>query len=197
MIMLLCVISCEKKAPSENTGEPLAYKIKRDRERKVNEFAARYRAKTDWQKSITDPNNEALKTYTIDVQQALILPKQQPIAFSGNIEDISSNGETSIIRFYNEFAKLSRGLLGADVRLDLECNQQQLKEIQKHRKEKRKSILYDHFVVIAKISDVKKVRFTIDASSSLYDENAEIEIENPNIFIAKGKCVAVKCLLCE
>ena len=195
IMLLLCVASCKKKASPESASEPLAYKIKRERAQRVNEFAAEYNAKTDWQKSIGDPNKILLDVYTIDVQQALILPDGQSIAFSGDVEDIFVSKDKYFVRFVNKLSSIV-GLF-TDIRFELECSKEQVEEIQKHRKEKKQSILNDHFVVLAQISDVEKVRFTVDASSSLYDEDAEIEIESRNIFVAKGKCTGVKCLLCE
>lgn len=195
IVLLFCVVSCKKKASPESASEPLAYKIKRERALKVNKFATEYNAKTDWQKSIGDPNNIFFVVYTIDVQKAIILPDGQSIAFSGDVEDIFVSKDKYFVRFVNKRSSIVR--LFTDIRFELECTKEQVEEIQKHRKEKMRSILEDHFVVLAQIIDVEKVRFTVDASSSLYDEDAEIEIESRNIFVAKGKCIGVRCLLCE
>ena len=195
IMLLLCVACCKKKVSPESVKEPLANKIKRERAQKVNEFAAEYNAKTDWQKSIGDPYNIFFDVYTIDVQKPIILPDGQLIAYSADVEDIFVSKDKYLVRFVNKFSSIVR--LFTDIRFELECSKEQVEEIQKHRKEKMRSILDDHFVVLAQIIDVEKVRFTVDASSSLYDEDAEIEIESRNIFVAKGKCVGIRCLLCE
>ena len=195
IVLLLCVVSCKKKPSQGSASEPSAYKIKREKAQMVNEFAAEYNAKTDWQKSIGDPKNIFFEVYTIDVEKAIILPDGQAIAFSGNVEDIFVSEDKYFVRFVNKLSSIVR--LFTDIRFELECSKEQVEEIQKHRKEKKQSILNDHFVVLAQISDVEKVRFTFDASSSLYDEDAEIEIESRNIFVAKGKCTGIRCLLCD
>ena len=192
--LLLCVVSCKKKASPESASEPLAYKIKRERAQKVNEFAAEYNAKTDWKESIGDLNNIFFEIYTIDVEKALILPDGQAIAFSGDVEDVFISKDKYFVRFVNKSSSIIT--FYTDIRCELECSKEQVEEIQKHRKEK-KHFMEDHFVVLAQISDVKKIRFTVDASSSQYNENAEIEIKSRNMFIAKGKCVGIRCLLCE
>ncbi len=198
IIMLLFVASCEKKSPPESNEEPLADKINRETEQEINEIAMQYNAKTDWEQSIDSVSVGLFpKTYTIDVQHALIPANKQPVAFTGDIDDIIAAGDGAVIRFYNEYSRMLRGFFKADIRFELNLSPEQFGYIENHRREKKDSVLYDSFVAIAQISKVTKVRFNVNATSSFGDEDAEIQLEDSNIFIATGKCIAIKCLLCE
>lgn len=188
MLLSVCTLGCEKKTTQAKV------EAERDREqsrREVKEFAALHNAVTNWRDSIGE---DVLfgKTWTIDVQESLLLPNGKPVAFACDVEDVVVRDGKHIARFYDPF-KAMLGIYCTDIRFDLECSKEQIEAIRDHAQE-REPFFSNRFFVIAHISSVHKVRFAVSASSTLNSEDTEIKIESPNVFIAKGRCVAVKCL---
>lgn len=188
MLLSVCTFGCEKKTTQAKVE---AERDKEQARREVNEFAALHNAVTDWRESIGD-GNPLHKTWSIDVEESLVRSNEEPVAFTCNIEDIVVRQGKYIARFYDPLRWRLR-FYSTDIRFDLECTKEQIAAIRSHAPE-RSPRLYCHFVVVAVISGIHKVRFAVSASSTLNSEDAEVKIESPDVFIAKGRCVAVKRL---
>ncbi len=191
IFLSFCVLGCEKKTKQAKVEDE---RDKKQARHEIEEFAALHNAVTDWQESISDGIPLFQKMWTIDVKESLVRPNGRPIAFTCDVEDIDVLGGKYIVRFYDAPKAMMMGLFsGGDIRFDLECSKEQIDAIRNHAQEHR-TVFSNRFVVVAHIADVHKVRFVISASSTRDPMGAQIEVDSPNVFIARGRCVAVKRL---
>lgn len=140
------------------------------------------------------------KVFTYDLQKLLTSDPQKLILFSGNLEDISKDGDQFIIQFSttlignDEESDPLRLLLLRDeerVRFHLKCNYENVSQlIEKSPKRDYFQFFEERgFFVVCKITDVQKiVNYTVQGHALGQDE-VELEIESPDVFNVKGELV--------
>ena len=149
----------------------------------VSTMVAEHNAVVEWRQALDKEGGLWLdSTYTIEAEEALIRTDSRPILFFGGINDIVKKGDKYMVYFGDK--KWFNFLSSADIQFVLECTAQQVDKIMS---ESKKSFV-DRFAVVAKISEVGKVRFQLTASSSGYEE-IDVELEPSNVFIATGHCL--------
>ena len=160
-------ISTNKKAGNgQDTKEEIS-----QRDLVYKEFVDKYQAKTGWGEGLD---------YTIQAQERLI--SNTPILFEGFVDDVFIRDEKTFIIF---------DVWLSDVRLELECNQQVIDKF--FSIEEESEGLFNTYAVVANIQEVYKPIFKI-GNYILEDEDgteAEIEIQSPELILAKGTCVDI------
>lgn len=147
-------------------------------EKSIKETAERNNAIVNWHNRF-DAN--ALSTYTIEVQDALIKTDNRPIIFFASVEDIVRERGKYCARFCNPLISSSPVIYFV-----LDCTPEQIGQMVAHRSE-----LYENYAVVARICGVKKVRFEVKGYAQTYEDYEEIrlQLEQSDVFVATGKCL--------
>lgn len=144
-------------------------------EKSITDIVTKYNAVTDWK----DKNSFSLSepTYTVEVEDALVRTDDRPIKFFAAVEDVVKEANRYSVYFHNWIDVL----LSADIHFVLDCTPDQVNEIMLNPR----ALFESNYVVIAKVSEIKKVKLKVTTST----ENDDFTIEPSNVFIAKGQCL--------
>lgn len=153
-------------------------------EQNIMKMANSYNAVLDWEKDLT-PKTFLKSIYTVEVQRALVREDNRPVSFIASVQDIEKRGNEYIV-FFDKWSGYFGISLEAYVPIlfVLKCTEEQVKRIINQPNE----ILIENYSVIASISDVNKMRFSL-TPYSLGEYEANIEIDSSAVFIAKGNCL--------
>lgn len=116
--------------------------------------------------------------YTLSLQKAFSNLQGKPIAFNSYLIDYSKKGQQYFLVFYDLVSK------GAKIRYELECSEEQTKKIVENPIDSSG----DRYAVIAAITDIRRPKFSVRAFG-VGENEAEIEVESSDIFIARGRCL--------
>jgi len=206
IFLLFILHSCnnsDKKTYETKESSKLEESSKLKEERKTNILSmlgTKHNAIKDWEKVLYERNI----VFTADLEKILVNSDNKPIIFVSQLVDIKKQNGKYFMQFQRDsFSGLLdylsdsnstylEYLSESNIRFILECDLSAFKnEFDKFDKENKSKDYYldlGEFVVVARIETVKKAFFKL-VGSLISDEYAEIEIELPNIFIAKGYCL--------
>jgi len=171
VVLALLLASCNSKVDREkeeqNKREAQQTKIK-------NDLAAKFGARTDWNKELKD----RLLPYSIDVEEALIRTDKKPILFEALVEDVTRDNNKYVVRLnYSDSPKIY---------FLLECTPELAAKLRSRQG-------FDQVAVIASISSVRKPTIKLESDlPSSPDESPDIEVTNPDAFIAKGSMLELE-----
>lgn len=163
--------------------------------REVQELCSKYNAVTNWRQN-SDANDLFQEMYTIQVEDALIRTDNRPILFYGSVKDIVRESDKYLVYFGSgglaQLLSLSGSgldsilnLLYPEIYFVLNCTPDQVEKILL-----KSAGYFEYYAVIAKIGEVKKVRFKLSADVGEHEEDVSVYIKSSsNVFIAKGKCL--------
>lgn len=146
-------------------------------ERNISDMVVQFDAVADWRSSF-DEKDILEPIYTIHIQEALLKTNGRPILFYASVDDVLKREKQHIVRFVNWLD------IGLTIYFELQCNEDQTKRLLEIPTE----FFLDEFAVIAQIEEVRKPEFAVRAYAR-GSEEAEIEVESSDIFIATGKCL--------
>jgi len=161
LLMASCNSKVDREKEEQNKREAQQTKLK-------NDLAAKFSASADWNEKLKD----RLLPYSVDLEEALIRSDKKPILFEGFVEDVTRNNNKYIVRLsHSESPK---------VYFLLECTPELATKLRSRQG-------FDHVAVIASISSVRKPNIKLESDlPSSPDESPDIEVTNPDAFIAKG-----------
>ena len=168
------LISCQDSSKVEKDKRKTEDQIKI--KKAVSDMVVKYGAVDDWN-SVLEKKDVLERIYTIHIQEALLNTNEKPILFYAILGDIIRSENDYIIRFETWFN------YPETIRFELLGNEAQVKRLLKFTGD-----LLDEFAVVALIEEVRKPEFTIKAYP-INSEEAEVEVESSDIFIANGKCL--------
>ncbi len=146
-------------------------------EKSVADMVDKHNAITDWKQDFDKKGLGLFEpTYTVEVEDALIRTDDRPIIFFAAVSDVVRETNKYSIHFRNWYG----ALLSADIHFILDCAPNQIKEIMLHR-----TGLFEKYAVIARVSEVKKVKLKATTSTN----SDEVILEPSNVFMAKGHCL--------
>ena len=116
--------------------------------------------------------------YSLSLQKAIANLQGKPILFYSHLIDYSKKGQQYFLVLYDFVSK------GAKIRYELECSEEQTKKIF----EVPIGSSGDRYAVIATITDIRRPKFSVRAFG-VGENEAEIEVEPSDIFIARGRCL--------
>lgn len=157
----------EEKSPSEINRENI-----------IKNYIEKYQADSEIKENMV---------YSYQLEDALV-KSMKPFIFSASLDDVFRKDGTL-------YAKLSPSLFDFDtpkIFYTLSgCEEKimQLAGSEKNAVEK----LWGEYLVVAKISSISKPTIKIDASA-IDDEDVEIELSQPNTFMATGECLDITYL---
>ena len=109
----------------------------------------------------------------------------RPVIFIASVQDMEKRGNEYIVYFDKWSGYFGISLEAyLPILFILKCTEEQVKRILNQPNE----ILIENYSVIASISDVNKMRFSL-TPYSLGEYEANIEIDSSAVFIAKGNCL--------
>jgi len=153
-------------------------------EKNISSMAKKYNAIEGWEEQLTKLSRSV---YTLDLQKILIRKNNQPILFYASIEDIKEKEGIYLAYFHIgplfdfEHFDLMILFFSPSVRFILECTEEQAERFLNTKTEP----LYEKFAIVASIYHVDKFSFELTASTGDL-ESSFIEVNNSNLFIAKG-----------
>lgn len=157
---------------------------KADIEQNIMKMANKYNAVLDWEKDLR-PKSFLRSAYTVEVQRVLVREDNRPVIFIASVQDMEKRGNEYIVYFDKWSGYFGISLEAyLPILFILKCTEEQVKRILNQPKE----ILIENYSVIASISDVNKIRFSL-TPYSLGEYEANIEIDSSAVFIAKGNCL--------
>jgi hypothetical protein len=147
-------------------------------ERSIADMAKRNKAVAAWPEAFE---------YTIDVQDALIRTDNRPIVFLARIKDVVRASSNNYVCF--------EGVSDPpEIQFILDCRSDQIERIMQHRTDSM-----EHYAVVARISDLKRVKFQVTGYPEYYhvgdeyegyvEAEVRLELDQPNIFVATGECI--------
>ena len=116
--------------------------------------------------------------YSLSLQKVISNLQGKPILFYSYLIDYSKKGQQYFLVLYDFVSK------GAKIRYELECSEEQTKKVL----EVPIDSPGDRYAVIATITDIRRPKFSVRAFG-VGENEAEIEVEPSDIFIARGKCL--------
>ena len=180
IVIALILSGCDSDTPKKTAQK------KYETPEEVKRLCSQYNAVTDWKQHF---HKKAFgqHTYTVEVEDALIRTDGRPILFYGVADDIVKESDKYVVYWSAGFASLLRGsdtildlAFDRDVRFVLDCTPSQVEKIMDNSVS-----TFDDYAVIARISEVEKIRFKLSSG-----ENGEkVRVETSDVFMAKGKCL--------
>ncbi|MEA2006253.1 MAG: hypothetical protein U9O50_08380 [Acidobacteriota bacterium] len=189
IITLGCLVILSSCGESKKEEKKQMEKVKRKTEivKRITEMAKIYNAVIDWEKDLR-PKNFLRNVFTVEVQRALVRENNRPVLFIAGVQDIEKRGDEYIVYFDRWAGYYSINLESLEANLPIlfiiKCTEEQAQRILNQPNE----ILFENYSVIASISDVHKMRFSL-TPYSLGEHEANIEIDSSEVFIAKGNCL--------
>jgi len=116
--------------------------------------------------------------YTLSLQKAFLNLQGKPLLFYSYLIDYSKKGQQYLLIFYDFGSK------GPKFRYELECGEEQTKNIIEVPRDSRG----DEYAVVAIITDIRRPKFSVRAFG-VGENEAEIEVEPSDIYIARGRCL--------
>lgn len=116
--------------------------------------------------------------YTLSLQKAFHNLQGKPLLFYSYLIDYSKKGQQYLLILYDFESK------GPKFRYELECGEEQTKNIIEVPIDSRG----DGYAVVAIITDIRRPKFSVRAFG-VGENEAEIEVEPSDIFIARGRCL--------
>lgn len=185
MISLVCFItlgSCDGRK-KEEIKQMERHNMEVEMEKRIIEMAENYNAVIDWEKDFRLKDFD--EVYTFEVQDALVREDEKPIMFISSIKDIERTDTEYKVYFYKGFEHFGEEAnTGISVLFILNCTIELVQKVLSHSEES----IFENYSVIASISEVNKVRFSL-TPYSLGDYEAIIEIDSNGIIVAKGECM--------
>jgi len=175
--------SCERGKKDEK--EPIE-KAKREIEieKRITKMAKKHNAVINWEKGLKAKNWFA-GIYTLKVQNALKREDKRPVLLHATIQDIEKSDNGYLV-YFDRWA----GYFGIESEVSfpilfiLKCPEEQVQKILNQSDE----LILENYSVIASISEVKKMRFSL-TPYSIGEYEAHIEIDSSEVFIARGDCL--------
>ena len=151
---------------------------------------AKHNAVADWRQQIPKVKNFGRTVYTIELEDALVKTDGRPVLLLAAVRDIVKESEkysVHIVVSSDEFPIILAGISSVVVQFSLLCTQEQVDKILP----RPRSSLFEHkcFAVVARISEVRKIRLEVNAYGETYDECYLGPSENT--FSATGECLDV------
>jgi len=186
IITLGCFVSLSScgRSKKEEIKQMKKAKIKVEIEQNIKKMANNYNAVLDWEKDLKQ-KSFLTNVYTVEVQRALVREDNRPVIFVASVQDIEKRGNEYIV-YFDRWTGYYNINLEADLPIlfILNCTEEQVKRILNQPNE----VLFENYSVIALISDVNKMRFSL-TPYPLGEYEADIEIDSSEVFIAKGNCL--------
>jgi len=190
IFLLFILISCNNsdKKTIENDKSTI---LKEDEKANIiSMLESKYSAITDWEKIF-----KTTIVFTANLEKILVNSDNKPIIFVSQLADIKNQNGKHFMQFQQGsiFSLLYYNSYLKNIIFVLECDPSQFKnEIEKFDKENSNKVLYSFqkgaFVVVAKIQSVNKTIYKVEVNP-ISDEEAELQIELPDMFIATGVCL--------
>jgi len=181
IVIALILFGCDSDNSEDNSEEAARLEKERQNEEKIQELCSKYNAVTDWKQRF-QKKTLGQHTYTVEVEDALIRADSRPILFYGVADDIVKETDKYIVYWSGGSyvdATFDR-VFGRYFRFVLDCTPSQVEKIM------GKSVsFFEHYAIIAQISEVEKVRFRLYSGESV----EEVQLETADAFLAKGKCL--------
>jgi hypothetical protein len=174
MVFLVIGLACSKS--SEVTPEIQERQRKELQRKTEEELASKYNASLDWGEGLEGH----LRAFTIEVENALIRPNGQPVVFVAYADDLMKRDDKYFARFYRvEHPKIY---------FILECKT----ELAEQLLSDSERVLRD-YAVVAVVSSVARAALAVNARV-LTNEETELEIDTPDVFIARGSCLEAQMM---
>jgi len=194
---LLLTTSCEKERQANenkphNKTEEIAEKERKateSRQERIKKEAAEIEKRIQDNPAIAQliPKHNAIpywgkdvehlrQVLAINVQESLVRNDKRPVLLIAKIDDVAKEGDKYILTV-ESITYL------ADIYFALESNLEQVTKITN-----QDSSSHDEYAIIADVTSVRKLRFSISASPKSEDE-AEIELDTSDAFTANGRCL--------
>lgn len=166
--LLVASLACSK--PGELTAEQ-QQKQREELERKTQqELATKYNASLDWHEGL-----EHFRAFSLEVENALIRPNAQPVVFIAYLEDVMKREDKYFARFH--------WLENPKIYFILECKPELAQ-----RMLSQPGRIFPSYAVVAVVSTVVKAALEVNARALTHEET-ELEIDTPDVFIARGNCL--------
>jgi hypothetical protein len=171
----------KEKKPKESAQKSVA-KESAELERRVQANSAiaaivkRNDAVVQWERELDETGG----IYTMHLQSVLIRSDKRPILFFGFINDIVKRGD----KFLADFDVFPHAYLN-EGRFTIECTSNQVNQITSQG-----ASPYDEYAVVALVSSVSRPKYKVRAKP-LSENEAEIELDSPDTFLASGRCLAL------
>jgi hypothetical protein len=168
----------------KRTAKDAAHKIAA-RSKVIAELASSYRADVTWRKPFED-YSRLRRTYTYELQEALIRPDGRPVVLVGPIDDIIRLDD-------GQYEVRSHELLGLgpQIYFQLACTKDQVGAFLSKAPK-----LLDEYAFVAKVSRLSAPRLSAAAERDATDDvpSTEIVVEPAEVVVAVGQCIDISKL---
>ena len=173
--------ACDRQ---ERAAQDAAHKVAA-RSKAIAELASRYRADVAWRKPFED-YSRLRRTYTYELQEALIRADGRPVVLVGPIDDIIRLDDGQY-----EVRSHERLGVGPQLYLQLACTKDQVGSLLSTAPE-----LLDEYAFVAKVSRLSAPRLRAGAERDATDDvpSTEIVVEPAEVVVAVGQCIEISKL---